>query len=160
MRSGINSLVRGTSYTNLDTILTTGVDVVPSNAPIFCTQFPEKAMEYGRDEQNTTSRMILLFYDRKKLERTFIEISSETPQSDIQELAKTYPTIEDSKDGSKIWLSRLQKTDTRRTTDYEYQYAYWIPEDPFDALVWVILLGSFSQLEIDDLAEKVKSTNS
>ena len=159
-KNGINALVRGTCYDNIQTVLNTGVDVVPSNSPIFCTPYSDKAMEYGWDDRNNTNRIILLFYDSGKLERTFKEISSDTPKCEIEELIQLYPTIEYSRDGNRIWLSRLQKNDTRRTTDYEYQYAYWIPEDPFNALVWVLLLGSFSQQEICELNEKIKTSNS
>ena len=85
------------------------------------------------------------------MEKTFKEIPSNTPQNEIENLIKIYPTIENSIDGSKIWLSRLQKDDKRRKTEYEIANAYWIPENPLKALAWVILIGSFTQSEITEI---------
>ena len=63
---------------------------------------------------------------------------------------ETYPTIQNIPDRGKIFLSRLKEDDKRRNTDYEIEYGHWIPDNPLNALVWVILLGSFTQQEIDD----------
>ena len=153
----IDTLVRGTSYDNLYTVLATGVDVVPSNAPIFCTQLVEKAMEYGWDGRNNPTRIILSFYKRAKTKRTFMEISSDTPKNKIENLKKIYPIVDYSTDGRKIFLSRLKESDTRRNTEYELEYGYWIPENPLNALVCLFLLGSFTLQEIDDLREQVNS---
>ncbi|HZK96504.1 MAG TPA: hypothetical protein VFC67_20045 [Prolixibacteraceae bacterium] len=86
-----------------------------------------------------------------------MEKLSDVPEEEIDKLIKIYTSFEYVEDGHKIWFSRLKENDTRRNTEYEIEYGYWIPENPLNALVWVILLGSFTQQEIDELHEQVKS---
>jgi hypothetical protein len=53
-------LCRGTAFSNLNTIITTGVDVTPFNSVIFCDSFPQKPLEYGWNNIEKKPRMILI----------------------------------------------------------------------------------------------------
>lgn len=45
----------------------------------------------------------------------------------------------------------------RRATPYESEYGYWIPENPQDELIWVLLIGAFNEQEIFDLIRELKN---
>ena len=127
---------------SLDRVLEAGVDVNPADSVIWATQHPDKALEYGQDPvTGGDEEKVMLLYPFSKLKRSWLELPSDTPEADQEELRKTYPTRLVSEDGSNLWFSRLSKKDRRISSDYETGYGYWIPGDPWEALLGVILLG-------------------
>jgi hypothetical protein len=123
---------RCVALTRLATIIRTGIDVEPSDMPIFVAMDPEKASEYGE---------VMLALDIGYLERTYKEVSAETPQQELADLRSIYPTMLTSEDGESLWLSRFPQGHTSIQSPYEWQYARWIPGDPFKALQAVLVFG-------------------
>jgi len=101
----------------------------------------EKAMEYGNGFEDDTCKLLLL-YDKQFMQRTGVQIFSDTPLAKIDEYKKTYPTELCDNEGNLCWLSRLQPNDRHVGTPYEAEYAFWIPGDPFEALVAIFVLGN------------------
>lgn len=134
---------RGVGLERLPTILATGVDVEPTTAPIFVSDF-DKAWEYGGLPK------VVMAFDGRHLERTYREvIISDTPADEIARLMVDYPTRIESLDGERLWLTRFPEMDTRANSSSEVEFARWIPGDPFNALlaVFVFLLeGTHLQL--------------
>lgn len=125
-------LFRAVSFDRLEDIKLNGVDVSPIDAPIFCDDL-EKASEYGEWPK------VVMGFDSAMLDRTYRQVDATIPEDELAHLQATFPTLEKSTDGSKIWLSRLPSESRARTTHYERSYAYWIPGNPWDALRIIIL---------------------
>ncbi len=106
----------------------------PTDAPLYVSDL-DKALEYGEEDQ------VVMFFDRRRLDRTFRKIDAWATPEEIAAVRRTYSTEEGSQDGCTIWFSRLALDDARRTTDYEVGYGRWIPGDPFDALIGLCLVG-------------------
>ena len=98
-------------------------------------KFPEKALEYGGDCK------VMMIFDNKQTQPSYQEVPSDTPASVLSALQEKYPTVEASKDGSRLWLSRLPEGDKRLTSGYEIEHGRWISGDPFEALVCLLVLG-------------------
>ena len=124
---------RADSLDRLQTILTTGIDVEPSDAVIYADFF-DKALEYGGWPK------VVMALRQGGLQRTFRKIAADTPADQISELRRTYPTMLTSVDGQRLWLSRLPTEDPRVTTPYEADYAFWIPGRALDTLAGVFVL--------------------
>jgi len=138
---------RGISLDRLSVVLRTGIDVEPSDSPIYA-DFLDKAWEYGGVPK------LILALDLSGLERTFKEIPADTPAGEVARLQERYPTLlPPSAGGTTIWLSRLAECDPHIATPYEYNSAWWIPGDPFTVLKCALLFGRHS----DDLPERVKT---
>jgi hypothetical protein len=114
-------------------ILTTGVDVEPTTAPIFVSDF-DKAWEYGGLPK------VVMAFDGTHLQPTCREIIfSETTDDEITGFMGDYPTRIEDRAGERIWLTRFPRTDTRSSTPYEAEYARWIPGNPLEALLAVFV---------------------
>lgn len=135
---------RAVSIDRLEYTLKNGVDVKPTNSPIFCSEL-EKAMEYGGWPK------VVMGFDYQKLDRTFREEPSDIDQSELNALKATFPTVEKIKDGKLIWLSRLNKDDGRRR-NYEISYGYWIPGSPWNCLK-ILLLISLNEAQIGEYSK-------
>jgi hypothetical protein len=133
-------LARCVVFERLSTVLRTGTDVEPSDSPMYLSTF-HKAMEYGNGFEDDTCKLLLL-YDRHFMQRTGRQVFSDTPPEKIEEYRKTYPTELRDEAGNLCWLSRLQASDRHIGTSYEAEYAFWIPGDPFEALVAIFVLGT------------------
>ena len=124
---------RSVGLDRLPTILATGVDVEPTTAPIFVSDF-DKAWEYGGWPK------VAMAFDGMHLERTYREvIISDTAADEINRLMVDYPTRIEDLAGERLWLTRFSETDTRATSAYEREFARWIPGDPFGALLAVFV---------------------
>lgn len=137
---------RGVRLERLRFVISKGIDVEPPDSVIFTSDFP-KAWEYGEIPK------LILALDPQRLEPTFRDVPSDTPQEELRQLRDTYPTEICSRDGTRIWLSRLGRDDTRVASPYEVEYARWIPGDPFEALRAAMVFG----VEFDQLVEDVSS---
>lgn len=124
---------RGVGLDRLQTILATGVDVEPTTAPIFVSDF-DKAWEYGGWPK------VVMAFDGRQLERTYREvIISETAADEIAQLSVDYPTRVEVPAGERLLLTRFPESDTRATSGYEREFARWIPGDPLVALLAVFV---------------------
>jgi hypothetical protein len=119
---------RGVELDRLALILKNGVDVFPTNSPIWA-DFMDKAVKYGGKAQ------VVQVFDHQRLKRTFKEINAHADPSEIQKLKDTYRSWEISVDGNKFWCSMLPFEDGRRTTAYEIAYGWFIPDNPWNALI-------------------------
>ena len=128
----VGMLFRAVPFDRLEDIKLNGVDVSPIDAPIFCDDL-EKASEYGGWPK------VVMGFDAEMLDRTYRQVDATISEEELAHLRATFPTLEKSRDGSKIWLSRLPAESRARTSSYESSYAYWIPGNPWDALRVIIL---------------------
>lgn len=125
---------RSVSIDRLASVLESGIDVVPSTAPIYVDCF-DKAWEYGGWPKVT------LALHRESLEHTHREVSADIPAAELAELTQRFPTRLTSKDGRTLWLSRLPENDTNVSSTYECLYGRWIEHDAKDALMAVLLFA-------------------
>ena len=115
-------------------VLKHGIDVLPVDSHFYAAEGWSKSMEYGGCNK------VLLALDATCLLATFREVPSAIPAAEMNDLLRIYPTRIDSEDRSKAWLTRLPQSDPRATTEYEIAYARWIPGDPMDALLALVLV--------------------
>lgn len=76
-------LFRGVPVTRLGAVLTTGVDVDPTDAPIYCSDF-DKAWEYGGTSMGEGLRLVYAL-DPRKVDRTFRTLPLSATASEIAE---------------------------------------------------------------------------
>jgi hypothetical protein len=121
----------------LPLILRTGCDAEPSDSVLWIDTgiTPDKALEYGGETK------VLLILDIRKTERSCREVSADLAISELDSLRAQYPTVLKSVDGTMLWLSRLPANDRRVNSAYEIEHGRWIPGDPFEALIGVVVLG-------------------
>lgn len=131
---------RGVSIERLATVLRTGVDVDPTDAPIYVSDL-DKAWEYGGFPK------LVLALDRRSLDRTFRELPSASSADERRAVRKTFPTVLEGIDGDTLWFSRLAPDDPGITKPYEVEYARWIPGDPFEALRAMLVFASNRDLD-------------
>ena len=124
---------RAVSIDRFEYISNNGVDVNPTSAPIYCDDL-EKAMEYGGWPK------VVMGFNYQKMDKTFREVPSDIDQSELDALKVSFPTEEKSKDGKKIWLSRLSIDDPGRC-NYEIIYGRWIRGSPWNCLKIVLVVG-------------------
>jgi hypothetical protein len=127
---------RGVRADRIGQVLRTGIDVSPSDSPIFAEQGLDKALEYGCDGDQ-----LLVLLNVRKLKRTFREVPADSDPSLLTELRRSFQTELKSTDGKQIWFSRLGKDGTVAGTSYERDFAWWNPGDPWEALLGLIVLS-------------------
>ena len=128
---------RAVTFDRLHTVLASGVDVEPSDAPIYVGDIG-KALEYGGAiKWGAREPSVLLGFGSEGLDRTFREVRSDTDQAELDKLRERYPNVTPSADGEMLLLSRIAD----RPFAYEFHYGSWIPGDPFEALRIVLVLG-------------------
>lgn len=123
-------------------MLKTGVDVEPTNVVIWVNEV-QKALEYGGWPK------ILMAFDSERLKRSWIEIDVSAPPEEIERIQRDYPTV--IRDGDKLYCSRLPSDAPQLMTAYEFQHAFWIPGDPFEALKAVFIV--FRPQDLDAVRE-------
>ncbi|MDQ8206962.1 hypothetical protein QEH52_05540 [Coraliomargarita sp. SDUM461003] len=123
-------LYRGVSLKHLEHVSKEGIDVEPTNAPIFATDRPDKALEYGE---------LVMVFDPIKLDKTYRTAPKDAPDEVLSRLRAEYPT-ELEIDG-KLWFSRMPADNARTGTIYESHYTFFIPDDPHEALLMLFVIG-------------------
>ena len=122
----------------LPIVLASGVDVEPPDSPIYATPHVDKAFEYGGAiKWGAQEPTVLLGYDHQALDRTFRKVPSDIAPAELDKLKTTFPNVSPSTDGEMLLLSRIASGPPA----YEFNYGYWIPGEPFDALRTVVVLG-------------------
>jgi hypothetical protein len=127
-------LFRGVSLDRFLPVFTTGVDVEPTDAPIYCSDF-DKAWEYGGSSPGVGPRVIFAL-DQDMLERTFQTLPIDATPEEIAAVRTTYPHHHEEHPAG-LWFSRID----RYVPSQEVPYAYWIPGNAKDALMAIFLLG-------------------
>lgn len=128
---------RGVSLDRLDSVLQHGIDVWPTDHPIFVDSW-DKALEYGGWPK------LLLLLHPGQLRPTWHEVSTTLDPVELSHLRKTHPNQLVSTDGSKLWLTRFNLDVPQAGTAYEATYGNYIPGNPFDALAALLVLAPAS----------------
>jgi hypothetical protein len=128
---------RGVALNRLDSVLQHGIDVWPTDHPIFVDDW-DKALDYGGWPK------LLLLLHRDQLRPTWHEVSATLDPVELSDLRKTHPNQLVSTDGSKLWLTRFNLDVPQAGTAYEADYGYYIPGNPFDALAALLVLAPAS----------------
>lgn len=136
---------RGVEAHRLPTIMSNGCDVEPTTAPFFANEL-WKALEYGCEGDQ-----VIQVFKHGSLKRSWREVSSSMDPAELEELKKTYPTVIESVDGSRLWLTRFPVEDRRAATDYERAHGHWIPGEASEALEAIIFITADLQSFIDRL---------
>lgn len=141
-RQGV--LFRGTSLDRLPTILTTGVDVTPTDAIIYCAEL-EKAYEYGKG-----TRVIAAYRwgkpgpDGTKVRvmgRAIVHVFDDTSPETRAEYEISHPYVLPTQPGAPQSRCRVEP-ETAARRGYLGPYGKYLTGDPFDALVAILIYGS------------------
>jgi hypothetical protein len=134
---------RGKPIDRLGCVMANGVDVDPTDTPIFCAE-EDKAYEYARPEWGGRGAGLMYALHGGYLERSFRMLPADASPEDIAEVRKIYPHQYDSPhDG--FYFSRL--ADQSNTAyEYAYAYGYWVPGDAKDALLAIFLRGTVNEV--------------
>ncbi|OLT00084.1 hypothetical protein BJF90_07225 [Pseudonocardia sp. CNS-004] len=135
---------RGVSLDRLPSILRFGIDVQPTDSPIYAGDF-EKAWEYGDFPK------VVMALDPSRTESTCHVIDDDLPQVEIDELKVVYPHVH--KVDGQTWLSRISHTNPT-LRGYEAAYGRWIPGDPFETLRAIFVYVSPGNLKL--IAQMIK----
>ena len=130
----IGATMRGVGLDRLPLVLASGIDVQPADAVVYVDEL-DKALEYGGEEK------LILILDPNNLASTWEEVDASLDPKRLSDLRSRYQTELRSEDGRTVWFSRLPRSDRRVSSDYEVAYARWIPGDPQEALLGLLLVG-------------------
>lgn len=133
-------LFRAVNADRVPAILLTGIDVEPTDAPIFASGL-DKAWEYGNFPK------AMMTFDLQHLEPSWKMLSADASESELADVSARYPTVLRYRDGERLWCTRFAAEDPRAGSRYEMEYGYWVPGDPFDALVAVFLFVYSGEVE-------------
>ena len=139
-KPGLFGLFRTVSIDRLPTILTTGCDVVPSDSVLWADRSPEKSLEYGDGYPK-----VVQVFNNTFLEPSWRQVPLSLPEDELHQILRIYKTKRVAEDGSYLWLSRLPGTDGRIDTPHEHEHAFWIPGEPLDALLAVVVIGQSAE---------------
>lgn len=138
---------RGVTAAALDRVVTNGIDVLPTDSPIFvCGQF-DKAWEYGGFPK------LIMALRHQHLDWTWRMTSPETPDDELEAILRVFPSRIELGDGY-VHHSRFAPDSTAIGTPYETEYARWIPGDPWEALHSIFLFypeETTGRLQVSDL---------
>lgn len=124
---------RGVEIARLPQVLTSGVDVVPTNAPIFVSDF-DKAWEYP----STSAPRVVFALRSNMLKRSFQTLPLDASTAEIADVRTEYPHQHEH--DRCLWFSRI--AEQNRNLAYESAYGYWIPGNAKDALLAAFCFGN------------------
>lgn len=124
---------RGVSIDRLPRILATGIDVEPTNGPIWVGSF-EKAWEYG----GLPKVVMVLAMDA--LEPSFVSRSKDADPKELEDLKAAFSYVTEFE--GKIWFSLVADPNP----GYEVPYGRRIAGDAREALVAVFIFGPASKV--------------
>jgi hypothetical protein len=130
------TLGRGTSADRLDDILQGGIDVRPTDAPIYAEIGGDKAAEYGCHEDQ-----VIQFLDVDCLGRSYKVVPATTSAAELEEIKKTYPHLDEAAGSESHWFTRFVPDGNPARSVYESEFGYYVPGDPRRALRCVLLLS-------------------
>lgn len=115
-------------------ILTNGVDVVPTSNCMYTGEIT-KAIEYGGCPK------LMMAFDGNNLDRTWRCLSLDISKDKHDKVAKDFPYHTLDPKNNCMWYSRVEDIYSRHT-EYEHNYARWIPGDPRKALTGLLLIDN------------------
>lgn len=124
---------RGVALNRLPRILRAGVDTEPTHGVFWSSDRIDKALEYGGRDK------VLLVFDPRRLAPATVILDSDRVPEERCEVERMYPTVV-WETGQSTKLSRLPASEYHGGIGYDH-YAYWIPDDPFDALMLIIAVA-------------------
>ena len=125
-------LFRGVDRASLERVLQNGIDVVPTDMHWYGADL-EKALEYGGDYPH------ILIIDGALAQRTFRTVAADAPSREHRYARKWSGAAPIStSNGARHHYSPLPVGDSRRGSNYEIAHAWFIPGDPFEALLGII----------------------
>ena len=127
-------LFRSVDKSRLPSVLNNGVDVLPTTDTIYCTAWPSKVLEYIKFDS------VIQIFDSSKLNPTWKILNKSTPKEEIQMLKLTYPFEFEIND--EIMLSRFNRNNNQRFSMSEISYCFWIPDNPQDALLGLLIINT------------------
>lgn len=133
---------RGVPLARLRDVLRTGIDVTPTDAPIFCAEV-DKAFEYARPVGGGTGPGVTLALRGPRLDRTFQDLDAAASPAEIAATRVTYP----HRAGNPGGRTRFSRLADQTGPGYEEAYGYWIPGDAREALVGVCVLGQGPEVD-------------
>ena len=136
MRHELAVAFRAVALDRLPTVLAHGVDVAPTDDPLYVDDF-EKAWEYSGLPK------VVMAFVWEGLERTFRTLPADASEAEQAALRETYPHAYPH--GDRLWLSRIDDPNPARR-GYELAHARWIPNNPFDSLKAVFVCGAEQDL--------------
>jgi hypothetical protein len=128
-------LFRSVDIEQLGQVFRTGCDVVPSDAPLYATEYGGKALEYGGTDK------VIMVFDPSKLQKTYKRASRAESTEVLNQLRKEYPSVIEI-DPDWLWFSKLPPGDARIGSSYETEYSFFIPAAPREALLMVFVVGN------------------
>jgi hypothetical protein len=132
---------RGVPIDCLRSVFFNGVDVAPTDRPIFCGD-EQKAFEYARPTSGVDGPGPMYALHSGYLERSFRTLPADASPEEIAQVQITYPyRYEDPYGGPHF--SRLT---AQYNTVYEAAYGYWIPGNARDALLAIFLRGQVDEV--------------
>jgi hypothetical protein len=131
---------RGVSLKRLPAILTAGVDVEPTDSIIYC-DFISKAYEYGGDDKVIMAFRYFGSDEQHLVRRAVTQILPATSAEDADERRRLYPHDLGPNSAGNPRLCRV-KPKTHADFTYLRTYGYFIPDNPWDALVGLFIYGN------------------
>src|ERR1700746_1865642 len=125
---------RGRPIDDLRSVFLNGVDVDPTDHPIFCDD-AEKAFEYAKPKSGDDGPGLMYALHGGYLERSFCTLPADASPEQIAEVQTTYPHRYEDPYGE-LYFSRLAD---QKNTAYEMAYGYWVPGNARDALLAIFL---------------------
>ncbi len=128
---------RGVPIDCLRSVFFNGVDVDPTDDPIFCDD-AEKAFEYARPKSGVDGPGLMYALHGSYLKPSWRTLPADASPEQIAEVQITYPHRYENPLGDDLYFSRLAH---QKNTAYEAAYGYWIPGNARDALLAIFLRG-------------------
>lgn len=125
---------RGVAFERLATLLETGIDVEPTNAPFFSTMSLDKAAEYGGLPTVIAALKFSCLAD------SFRVLDAGNTDEEVRAALEAYPNLLRRDDGTML-CSRFDLEDPRMGAAYEIEYGRWIPGDAREALLAVLIVA-------------------
>jgi hypothetical protein len=151
-KTKVATLGRGTAADRLPEILAGGIDVRPTDAPIYAEMGGEKAAEYGCHEDQ-----VIQFFDMDCVEYSYKIVPANTPPAELEALKKTYPYVDEAAGtADSLWLTRFVPDGNPSRAVYESEYGHFVPGDPRCALRCVLLLSDNFQRGMDLMKEAIE----
>lgn len=129
-------LYRGVGAAALRRILRHGVDVLPTNSPLWASTL-EKALEYGR---------LVLVLDREHVRPSFTWRYATSSAEEIREAEAEFGIDYDEEPDGARYYSRWPKGHPNRQPAYEMEHGYYVPGDARAALMGVLHFAASGEI--------------
>lgn len=129
LNSNFGCTFRAVPIERLPLVLKNGIDIEPTNGPIWVGDFA-KAWEYGGFPK------VVMALEWNRLGPSFVSTLRDGGQRSVEELKERYPYVTEV--GDELWFSLVENPNP----GYEVPYGRQVLGSPHDALVAVIIFGA------------------